>query len=160
MINVLFVCLGNICRSPLAEGVFMHKVYARNLGHTFKADSAGTASYHIGSPADKRSIAVARDYGISLTHKARAFDVSDFYAFDYIVAMDKQNLSNINRIKPADAKARVVLMRDYDHELKGGEVPDPYYGERKDFEEVYHILNRSCDVLLDELNGLQASSQS
>lgn len=151
MINVLFVCLGNICRSPLAEGVFMHKVYSRNLGNEFKADSAGTASYHIGKLADKRSIAVALAYGIELTHKARAFRVDDFYDFDYIVAMDKQNYKDIQRLEPAGAKARVVLMRDYDHELKGGEVPDPYYGEHKDFEEVYSILDRSCNNLLEQL---------
>lgn len=151
MINVLFVCLGNICRSPLAEGVFMHQVYSRSLGDQFRADSAGTASYHIGRLADKRSIAVALAYGIELTHKARAFRVSDFEEFDYIVAMDKQNYKDIKRLEPEGSKAQVVLMRDYDHELKGGEVPDPYYGEHKDFEDVYGILDRSCHNLLDEL---------
>ncbi|MES2688870.1 MAG: low molecular weight protein-tyrosine-phosphatase [Bacteroidota bacterium] len=153
MINVLFVCLGNICRSPLAEGVFMHQVYSRNLGNLFRSDSAGTASYHIGKLADQRSIAVALAYGIELNHKARAFTLNDFYAFDYIVAMDRQNQKDIQRLEPADAKAKVVLMRDYDSEQKGGEVPDPYYGEHKDFEEVYRILDRSCAALLHELTG-------
>lgn len=155
MIKVLFVCLGNICRSPLAEGVFMQKAKNQNVNELFFADSAGTASYHIGKLPDIRSRQVAQKNGFELTHLARAFKLSDFYEFDFIIAMDKDNLSNIKRLMPEDATAKILLMRHFGSTGKDQEVPDPYYGELKDFEKVYSILDRSCDVmlgfLLDEL---------
>lgn len=144
MIKILFVCLGNICRSPLAEGIFMKQITEHGLAHLFNADSAGTASYHIGNLADKRSIDVAAQHQIKLTHRARAFVVNDFGAFDYVVAMDKNNLHDIKKIMPANAKTNVVLMRSFDTVEPDGNVPDPYYGETKDFKEVYEILERSC----------------
>ena len=144
MIKILFVCLGNICRSPLAEGIFMKQITDQGLAHLFDADSAGTASYHIGNLADKRSIAVAAQHQIKLTHRARAFGINDFTAFDYVVAMDKNNLHDIKKIMPSDSKTNVVLMRSFDTIEPDGNVPDPYYGEIKDFEEVYEILDRSC----------------
>lgn len=151
MIRIVFVCLGNICRSPLAEGVFEKQVQKLGLTTHFQLDSAGTASYHIGSLADKRSIQVARNHGINLTHRARAFVADDFSRFDYIVAMDKQNKADILRLQPKQGGAKVVLMRDFDPEQPGAEVPDPYYGELKDFEEVYQLLERSCTVFLSTL---------
>lgn len=151
MIKVLFVCLGNICRSPLAEGVFMKKVQERGLGASFSADSAGTSSYHTGSLPDPRSCKVARTYGIELTHRARAFTRTDFTAFDHIVAMDRQNKKDIHRLAPPVGGARVVLLGDYDHASPGNDVPDPYYGEDRHFEEVHAILERSCEALLNEL---------
>lgn len=151
MIRIVFVCLGNICRSPLAEGVFQKHVQQLGLTAHFQLDSAGTASYHIGSLADKRSIQVARNHGINLTHRARAFVADDFTRFDYIVAMDKQNKADILRLQPKEGGAKVVLMRDFDPEQPGAEVPDPYYGELKDFEEVYQLLERSCTVFLSTL---------
>jgi protein-tyrosine phosphatase len=156
MIRVLFVCLGNICRSPLAEGVFLKQVQALELDQQFQADSAGTASYHIGSLADKRSIQVAKEHGINLTHRARAFVADDFNRFDFIVAMDKQNKADILRLAPKTGGAKVVLMRDYDPKQQGGEVPDPYYGEIKDFEEVLEILDRSCTIFLATLLAIKA----
>jgi protein-tyrosine phosphatase len=156
MIKVLFVCLGNICRSPLAEGIFRQKTIDQGVNHLFYVDSAGTASYHIGALPDKRSREVAAKNGFELTHKARAFSETDFNSFHYIVAMDKNNLNNIKRLMPDETESKVLLMRHFDMMAKDGEVPDPYYGDMKDFEHVYDILNRSCDVMLghlmDELN--------
>lgn len=151
MINVLFVCLGNICRSPLAEGVFLKQVAQRGLSEYIKADSAGTASYHIGSLADERSRKVALAKGIELSHRARAFSADDFHAFDYIIPMDVSNLSNVKRLMPDEPKSFITLMRDFDTIGKGKEVPDPYYGNIQDFEEVYHILHRCCNYFLDHI---------
>ena len=151
MIKVLFVCLGNICRSPLAEGVFRQKTIEQDVGHLFHVDSAGTASYHIGALPDERSRAVVLKRGVELTHKARAFSAKDFSEFNYIIAMDKNNLNNIKRLMSDDTNSKVLLMRHFDMLAKDGEVPDPYYGDMKDFEHVYDILNRSCEVMLGYL---------
>jgi protein-tyrosine phosphatase len=151
MIKVLFVCLGNICRSPLAEGVFRQKTIKQGVNHLFYVDSAGTASYHVGTLPDKRSMEVAVKNGFELTHKARAFSETDFSSFHYIVAMDKNNLNNIKRLMPDDTESKVLLMRHFDVMAKDGEVPDPYYGDMKDFEHVYDILDRSCEVMLGHL---------
>lgn len=150
MIRVLFVCLGNICRSPLAEGVFVELLKERGLAHLFEVDSAGTASYHIGNLADARSRKVALEQGFELTHRARAFTSNDFSAFDYIVVMDKNNEYDVNKKRPTGNTTPVVLMRGYDTK-PGTEVPDPYYGDYSDFEEVYEILKRCCVRFLDEV---------
>lgn len=151
MINVLFVCLGNICRSPLAEGVFMKLTEDQGVAHLFKVDSAGTASYHIGNLPDHRSIEVAAVNGIKLTSRARALTQSDFVNFDYMVVMDKNNWYDVQKRKPENAQCKIVLMRDFDSQEQGGEVPDPYYGNQKDFEIVYEILWRSCSRFLTQL---------
>lgn len=151
MIKVLFVCLGNICRSPLAEGIFRQKTIDQGVNHLFYVDSAGTASYHVGALPDKRSMEVAAKNGFELTHKARAFSETDFNSFHYIVAMDKNNLNNIKRLMPDETESKVLLMRHFDMMVKDGEVPDPYYGDMKDFEHVYDILDRSCEVMLGHL---------
>lgn len=151
MINVLFVCLGNICRSPMAEALFMDMVRQKKMQHLFSADSAGTASYHIGKRADSRSIQVAKNNGITITHLARAFSVTDFDKFDVIVSMDKNNMRDINKIKPKQASTAVVLMRQFDDQFPLADVPDPYYGEQSDFENMYKILDRCCEELLNEL---------
>lgn len=142
MISVLFVCLGNICRSPLAEGLFLQHITKQNLAHLFKVDSAGTASYHLGELADKRTRETAlKVSNLKLTHKARQFKQSDFFDFDYIVAMDKSNLQNIMKLKPNHSKAKVVLMRHYDTMIQNEDaIPDPYYGTESDFEEVHYML--------------------
>lgn len=151
MINVLFVCLGNICRSPVAEALFMDMVRQKKMQHLFSADSAGTASYHIGKRADSRSIQVAKNNGITITHLARAFSVTDFDKFDLIVAMDKNNLQDINKLKPKYAAATVVLMRQFDDQFPLTDVPDPYYCEQSDFQNMYRILDSCCNQLLNEL---------
>jgi protein-tyrosine phosphatase len=149
MKKVLFVCLGNICRSPIAEGVFQHMVNEKNI--EMVVDSAGTASYHLGELPDKRARQVCEERGIKLTHRARAFSKTDFDEFDYILAMDNQNLTNILKLKPAQSKATVQLMRDFDPKHRGAEVPDPYYGEMDGFVEVFEMLEQCCEVLLEEV---------
>lgn len=150
MISVLFVCLGNICRSPLAEGLFSMHVNEAGLCDSFYIDSAGTAAYHLGELADKRTreMAIQKD-NLSLTHKARQFSAKDFATFDYIVAMDKVNYQNILKLKPLNGQAKVVLMRSFDTDKVIEEIiPDPYYGTEKDFEEVHAMLKRCTENFL------------
>lgn len=149
--SVLFVCLGNICRSPLAEGIFRHQAEIRGLADRFEVDSAGTGAYHTGEPPDSRSIAVAASHGVRLTGTARQVTVGDFGRFDVIVAMDGSNRRSLRRLR--DGRARLVMMRDYDAEAGDPDVPDPYYGGPDGFERVYRILERACEGLLDELAG-------
>lgn len=151
--RVLFVCLGNICRSPLAEGVFASMAEARGLGDRFRVDSAGTAGYHVGEQADRRSIAVASDHGVRLTGRARQVSRRDVEEPGVVVAMDRSNRRSLERMRGQRGKAEIVLMRDYDSEADSPDVPDPYYGGPDGFGEVYSILERSCASLLDELAG-------
>lgn len=147
-VSVLFVCLGNICRSPLAEGVFRELVTEEGLEARFLIDSAGTGAYHAGEAPDPRSVAVARDYGIQLTGLARQVTPHDLRNFDWVVAMDASNRRSLERFT---GTARLVMMRDFDPEEPGGDVPDPYYGGPGGFDDVFSILARSCRQLLDEL---------
>lgn len=157
-VSVLFVCLGNICRSPLAEGVFAALATERGLGDRFDVDSAGTAAYHSGEPPDSRSAAVAEAHGIRLTGYARQVTPRDLERFDIVVAMDRSNRRSLERLgrrvrgRPGGL-ADIVLMRDYDPRARDSDVPDPYYGGADGFERVYRILERACDGLLDELAG-------
>lgn len=146
--KILFVCLGNICRSPLAAAIFNHKVRERKLGHLLQSDSCGTGNYHIGGAADDRSIAVARKNGIEILHIVRQLTADDLVTFDHIIAMDKNNLANIKRL-PSEKENynKVKLMREYDPQGLG-DVPDPYYGTEKDFREVYEILDRAIEEFI------------
>lgn len=150
MVKILFVCLGNICRSPLAEGVFAHHITQKGLQNNVLCDSAGTAGYHIGDCPDARSIKIARSYGIELQHLGRKLHVRDFEEFDYIMAMDENNYQDILALKRnnPEGKAKVFMFRDFDPAGKGN-VPDPYYGSMKDFEEVYQMCLRTSDSLLE-----------
>ena len=152
--KILFVCLGNICRSPLAEGLFRVLVKNNHQEFDFFCDSAGTASYHIGSLPDHRSRQVAINHGFELTHKARQFTVEDFDHFDLILAMDPHNMKDIISLsRNKTDQNKVKLMRDFDTKIKDNKtVHDPYYDTIKEFEEVYQVLERCCEELLKKLN--------
>lgn len=154
-IKVLFVCLGNICRSPMAEGVFKKLVKEKGLESQIYCDSAGTSSYHIGNDPDERMCQTASGYSITLQHKARQLKIKDFEDFDYIIAMDSSNFSDILKLAGDNEsyKSKIGLMRDYDLEGHGQDVPDPYYGGIKGFDEVYHILRRSTELFLQEITA-------
>ncbi|MCA8924116.1 MAG: low molecular weight phosphotyrosine protein phosphatase [Planctomycetes bacterium] len=146
MTRVLFVCLGNICRSPLGEGVLRH--LARELELAVEADSAGTAAYHAGEAPDPRSSAVAAKHGVSLAgQRARQVRADDFERFDLILAMDAANLRDLRARRPKDARAKLVRFRSYDPE-GDGDVPDPYYGGPGGFDEVFAMVERTCRALL------------
>lgn len=156
MINVLFVCLGNICRSPLAEGTFRALVEQKKLSDKITCDSAGTHGYHIGALPDRRSRRVANDYGITLTHQARKLSSDDFANFDYIVAMDESNLEFIQTQSYRSTgfypeEGRVFLYRDFDQQADSQNVPDPYYEDMAAFEQVYQIVTRCGESFLEYL---------
>jgi protein-tyrosine phosphatase len=149
--RILFVCLGNIVRSPLGENMLLHLATQRGAAAQFETDSAGTAAYHIGESPDRRMREVASQRGLVYDGRARQFSARDFSRFDLIIAMDTSNRQNILRLAKSETdRAKVHLMREYDPE--GGEsVPDPYYGGIEGFQNVYDIVERSCGGLLDDL---------
>jgi protein-tyrosine phosphatase len=151
--RILFVCLGNICRSPLAEGVFRHLAREAGVLDRFEIDSAGTGDWHVGEPPDSRAAAVARKHGIELSGRARQVTREDLRNFDHVLAMDRDNLEELRRMaERAGATAKIRLLREHDPEAEGAsDVPDPYYGGPSGFEEVYRIVSRSCRELLAEL---------
>ena len=151
-IRVLFVCMGNICRSPLAEAVFRHLVRERGVEHRFEIDSAGTSGYHEGDPPDPRSVATARSRGITVAGASRPISHRDLDEFDYVIVMDAENRSDVDRLRAgAGGAARVHRLREWDPEGRGLDVPDPYYGGARGFEDVHDIVERSCKALLDHL---------
>lgn len=151
MTRILMVCLGNICRSPLAEGILRAKLQSNTS--TIKVDSAGTAAYHIGKSPDLRSIAVANKYGIDISHlKARQFKVTDFDAFDVIYAMDTSNFKNIISLARTDKdRSKVKLILNTIVQDENLSVPDPYYGGDQGFEDVYQMLDKACTSILKGL---------
>lgn len=155
-ISVLFVCLGNICRSPTAEAVFKHK--AAEAGLNLHIDSAGTHGYHIGSPPDKRSQAAGVERGYSFKGlKCRRVDESDFEKFDYILAMDNSNLSNLHGMSPAQYHDKIKLFLDYANE-EDKEVPDPYYGGKRGFELVLDLIEAASDGLIAHIKVHSANA--
>jgi protein-tyrosine phosphatase len=153
--SVLFVCLGNICRSPLAEGVTRHLAGELGLGDRIRIESAGTGSWHVGEAPDPRSREVARRNGVSLDgQRARRVAPEDLHEFDLVVAMDRSNLDALEAlVERHGGSARLALLRDFDPEPGDGEVPDPYYGGPDGFDRVYEMVRRSCRRLLDEFDG-------
>lgn len=152
--SVLFVCLGNICRSPLAEGIFVHLVDQAGLRDRFEIDSAGTGAWHVGERPDARAEIVASRHGVRLESVARQVTDDDFRRFDYIIAMDKENLRRLQRMALAlGSEASVHLLRECDPDADSDEVPDPYYGGSSGFETVYEMVHRSCEALLRQLRA-------
>ncbi len=155
--KVLFVCMGNICRSPLAEGVFQHHVDARGRSD-ISCGSAGTIGFHVGAQPDERSMAVALENGIDISHqRSQKITPNDLYEYDYIIAMDRDNLRNIEGLK-RDASnglkgnmAKVELLLSYAPHLKESEVPDPYYGGSEGFSYCYHLVNEGAKGLLGHI---------
>lgn len=153
VLRLCFVCLGNICRSPTAEGVMQHLVDAEGLGDHVELDSAGTGAWHAGERADARARATAAGRGLELTSIARQFEPEDFARFDYVVAMDEQNLRELERLAASDDdRAKLHLFRSFDPASPpGAAVPDPYYGGDQGFEEVFDICEAACRGLLAHL---------
>ncbi|MCK5153022.1 MAG: low molecular weight phosphotyrosine protein phosphatase [Spirochaetales bacterium] len=150
MINILFVCLGNICRSPSGEGVFKTLVKRENLETEFFIDSAGTSAFHVGEQADRRMQKHAAKRNIYLTSRSRKFAIDDFAKFDYIMAMDNDNYMDILSMDKQDIfKNKVFMMTDFSPLYQGREVPDPYYGGGPGFEDVLDLLEESCLGLLE-----------
>lgn len=150
--KVLFVCLGNICRSPLAEAIFNKKIEKKGLTKYFHVESCGTANYHVGHTPDPRTISNARKNGVSIDHRGRQLDHTDLEKFDLILAMDESNLRNIHRLPNAGQHSdKIKLMRSYDPLAGAHEVPDPYYGNEQDFQNVFDILDNANEQLLLQL---------
>jgi protein-tyrosine phosphatase len=151
--RLLFVCLGNICRSPTAEGVMRHLLVEEGLAEAVEIDSAGTGDWHVGHEPDHRSAGAAAGRGIELTGQARQVAHADFESYDLILAMDRSNHDDLLALAPdEDARERVRLLREYDPEAVAAdefEVPDPYYGGDDGFEDVLDLVTRACQGLLD-----------
>jgi len=151
-VSVLFVCMGNICRSPTAHGVFLDLVDKEGLSELITVDSAGTHAYHVQEPPDHRSQAAAlkRDVDLS-TLRARKAIEDDFYSFDYVLAMDESNYGDLSSIAPSEHRDKLKLFLDYAPQLGVKEVPDPYYGGKNGFEKVLDLIEVASQGLLDDL---------
>lgn len=147
---VLFVCLGNICRSPLAEAAFRDA--AERAGLTVETDSAGTAAYHVGEAPDPRSIAEAARHGIDISHyRGRQLVAEDFRRFDWIIGMDRSNMRNIEQVRPADAKAEISMLLDLVPGREGAEVADPWYGGEDNFRDTWEDVSAGAQALIERL---------
>ena len=152
-VRVCFVCLGNICRSPTAEGVFRHLTAEAGLSQAFEIDSAGTASYHSGDAPDHRARAAGKRAGIDVGGRARQFEARDFERFEYVIAMDASNRTDLLRLAPSpEARAKIRLMRSYDPAAAANApIPDPYYGDEQGFDDVLELCRTACQHLLSEI---------
>ncbi|MCK0191849.1 low molecular weight protein-tyrosine-phosphatase [Arenibacter sp. F20364] len=146
--KILMVCLGNICRSPLAEGILKSKLDQEMI----HVDSAGTASYHIGKKPDSRSISIAKKYGIDISQqRCRQFTARDFDEFDLIYAMDRSNYENIIALAENKSEIAKVNLLLYRADLANQEVPDPYYGGEDGFEEIFHLIDSACNLIVQDI---------
>lgn len=153
MIRVLFVCLGNICRSPLAEAIFNQLIREEGLEEQIACDSAGTGDWHVGEPPDPRTQEVARRYDVPIHHHGQQFDPVTAATFQYVIAMDRQNRADMEaQIPSLDAVSyQLFLMREFDDDPGSQDVPDPYWGGEQGFDDMYHLLRRCCVNLLTHL---------
>ncbi|MFP6638054.1 MAG: low molecular weight protein-tyrosine-phosphatase [Nitrospinaceae bacterium] len=153
IVEVCFVCLGNICRSPLAQGVFETLVKNEGLQDRIIISSSGVGAWHVGNPPDSRMQETARKHGIQLNSRARQFQATDFRRMDLVLAMDNSNLSALQQMRPAaELHDKLFLFRSFDPKNNGDlEVPDPYYGGDKGFETVYDMVERTCPIVLERL---------
>jgi protein-tyrosine phosphatase len=150
--RVLMVCLGNICRSPTAEAMLRKHVHEAGLEALVEVDSAGTADYHVGSPPDRRAIAQGEKRGLAMKKlRGRQVQRSDFDRFDFVLAMDEDNLANLRRLCPAGSRAEVGLLMDYASDAGSREVPDPYYGGIDEFERVLDLVDAASAGLVEVL---------
>ena len=152
--KILFVCLGNICRSPAAEAIFKQKIKDRDLENLFHVDSAGTGGWHVGNLADPRMRETALRRGIDLTSRSRKIEESDLYEFDHILVMDNDNLEAVKSLakdhkNPVNSKIKLILSYAKDSQID--EVPDPYYGGQNGFDKVIDLLDDAIDGLIDNL---------
>lgn len=158
MVKVLFVCMGNICRSPVAAAVFRDLVQQRNLSDKIAVDSAGTYGFHVGDTADDRASESALRRGIDLSdHRARRVCEDDFREFDYLLAMDRENYEDLLGVSPSGLEGRVHLLLQFAPHLGEDEVPDPYYGGPSGFEHVLDIVQEASAALLDHIDHQQLS---
>jgi protein-tyrosine phosphatase len=153
-VKVLFVCMGNICRSPTAHGIFQHLVREQGLAGEIAVDSAGTIGYHVGEAPDPRSTQTASKHGIDLTpQRARQVSHQDYIEQDYILAMDFDNLRNMQLQCPDDYKHKLKLLLDYHPDEFLDQVPDPYYGGESGFDRVYDMVEVACKALLEHIKS-------
>lgn len=155
MYNILFVCMGNICRSPAAEGYFARQLEGSGYKDRISIDSAATHGYHIGHGPDSRAVETAAQFGVQIDHlRARKVTAADFHDYDLIIAMDRSNLANLEAIRPSGATADLQLMMTYHPEGgHGSEVPDPYYGGMEGFVYMFELLEAATEGLLKETEG-------
>jgi protein-tyrosine phosphatase len=153
-VRILFVCMGNICRSPTAEGVMRHLLAEERLEDVIELDSAGTGGWHAGDPPDRRATEAARARGIALDGAARQVRPEDFEDFDLILAADRENVAALRAIAPAGTEEKVRLLREFDPHSEGApdlDVPDPYYGGERGFEDVLDLVEAACRGLLAQV---------
>lgn len=151
-VKILFVCMGNICRSPTAQGVFEHLVLSRNLQNIIETDSAGTHAYHVGESPDARSQSVALQRGVDLSsQRARKAISEDFEIFDYIIAMDRSNYSDLKYLASQGEEDKLYLFMEFSERWETDEVPDPYYGGAQGFERVLDMVGDASEGLLKHI---------